>query len=151
MTNKFILKTQHQFTAFVESVFIISHKEICAGTQLCHVINMDKIREWKQFGAARRNKVFSLQLPFLDESKDSENEDESPGVASKLLNVGYEVVADGPTRVVRICIASDSNRQSGWQSNIRKPQMEVEVKVPLLFFSIVEPHKQVGISFAFFI
>jgi hypothetical protein len=59
------------------------------------------------------------------------------------MNVGYEVVADGPTRVLRVCLDSDSNKQSGWQSTMRRPKTELEVKVPLLFFSIVEPIKQV--------
>jgi len=115
----------------------------CAGTQLCQVINMDKIREWKRFGATRRGKGFSFQLPFTDESKESDNEGDGSSTGTMFLNLGYEIIADGPTRVLRICLDSDSNKQSGWQSTMRRPKTEVEVKVPLFFFSIVEPVKQV--------
>jgi hypothetical protein len=117
---------------------------VCAGTQLCQVINMDKIREWKRFDATRRKKGFAFQLPFADDdSKESDNEGDGSSAGAMFMNVGYEVVADGPTRVLRVCLDSDSNKQSGWQSTMRRPKTELEVKVPLLFFSIVEPIKQV--------
>nr|PNR49566.1 hypothetical protein PHYPA_011462 [Physcomitrium patens] len=129
--------------SYVWDDLALPHKLVVTiqGTQLCHVINMDKIREWKRFGAARRSKVFEFQLPFLDDSKDSEYEGDS-STGAGFLNVGYEVAADGPTRVLRVCLDSDANKQSGWQTNMRRPKTEVEVKVPLFYFTIVEPLKQ---------
>lgn len=108
---------------------------------------MDKIRAWKHFGAVRRNKGFSLRLPFQDEQEeDSDKENGAPSTSDRLLNIGYEVNADGPTRVLRICEDIDANRQVGWQSNMKRPQSDIELKVPLLCLSIVEPSKQVVIS-----
>jgi hypothetical protein len=116
-----------------------------AGTQMCREINMDKLRAWKLFRTATRKKGFMLQLPFQDDPGEVE-EDKDILTDTEFLNVGFEVCADGPTRVLRVCKDAESNKKSQWQSNIKRRQTEMDVRVPLLCLSIVEPGKQKGES-----
>jgi hypothetical protein len=109
---------------------------------MCREINMDKLRAWKLFRTATRKKGFMLQLPFQDDTGEVE-EDKDILTDTEFLNVGFEVCADGPTRVLRVCKDAESNKKSQWQSNIKRRQTEMDVRVPLLCLSIVEPGKQV--------
>ncbi|KAL2623458.1 hypothetical protein R1flu_003663 [Riccia fluitans] len=115
-----------------------------SGTPLSHNINLDKLRSWKSFRAVKRKKNL-LQIPFLNELSNMAlyGDEPSNGFPSDsiLPPVGYEVYADGPTRVLRICEERDSKTDKRWQSNISSPKMETEIRIPLLTMSIMEPAK----------
>ncbi|KAL3690687.1 hypothetical protein R1sor_004338 [Riccia sorocarpa] len=115
-----------------------------SGTPLSHDINLDKLRSWKSFRAVKRKKNL-LQIPFLNELSNMALYGDEPSASfpsdNVLPPVGYEVYADGPTRVLRICEEKDSKTDKRWQSNISSPKMETEIRIPLLTMSIMEPGK----------
>ncbi|KAF9604152.1 hypothetical protein IFM89_002827 [Coptis chinensis] len=64
-------------------------------------INIDKVRKWKPFFKVRQQRGLALDLPLDKKPRDQKkSKDESHGL--EMLKVGYEVYADGPTRVLRI-------------------------------------------------
>lgn len=66
-------------------------------------INLDKVRSWKPFSKTRQNigMVSSLLSNKKPEEKGSVSFGES--TLSRMDRAGYEVCADGSTRVLRIC------------------------------------------------
>ncbi|BBN13913.1 hypothetical protein MPTK1_6g07390 [Marchantia polymorpha subsp. ruderalis] len=116
-----------------------------SGTPLSHDVNLDKLRSWKSFRAVRRKKGL-LQIPFLNELSNmalyGDDANNNLPSESSLPPVGYEVYADGPTRVLRICEERDSKTDRRWQSNISSPKKEIEIRMPVFTMSIVEPLKQ---------
>lgn len=68
---------------------------------LSREINMDKVRPWKPVFKVRQQRGLALELPLDKKPRDQiKAKDESHGL--EMLKVGYEVYADGPTRVLRI-------------------------------------------------
>lgn len=120
---------------------------VIVGTPLSHDVNLDKLRSWKSFRAVRRKKGL-LQIPFLNELSNmalyGDDANNNLPSESSLPPVGYEVYADGPTRVLRICEERDSKTDRRWQSNISSPKKEIEIRMPVFTMSIVEPLKQVS-------
>ncbi|XP_024524529.1 uncharacterized protein LOC112344305 isoform X2 [Selaginella moellendorffii] len=105
-----------------------------AGTQACSEINLDKVKAWKSFAASHRSKGFSLQLPFQGNAGGNDPDD--------LLDMGYEVYADGPTRVLRVCQKVDSTKKSYWESELSIPRCKVELKIPTFKVIMLEASKQ---------
>ncbi|KAL5715065.1 hypothetical protein ACHQM5_016944 [Ranunculus cassubicifolius] len=72
-----------------------------SGINLSREINMDKVRAWKPLFKVRQQRGLALDLPLDKKPRDQiKGKDESHG--SEMLKVGYEVYADGATRVLRI-------------------------------------------------
>lgn len=72
-------------------------------------INLDKVRTWKPFYKLTQER-FASHILFDKKSKGKRSRfGEHQGMNA--VRVGYEVYADGPTRVLRICEFSDSHKQ----------------------------------------
>eukprot|EP00246_Nothoceros_aenigmaticus_P000591 TRINITY_DN10853_c0_g1_i2.p1 TRINITY_DN10853_c0_g1~~TRINITY_DN10853_c0_g1_i2.p1 ORF type:complete len:881 (+),score=147.12 TRINITY_DN10853_c0_g1_i2:341-2644(+) len=119
-----------------------------AGTQLSRDINLDKVRSWKLFQGSDswQKKRFTLHLPFQDERDDGYDDDEyDVSTALGGRDVGFEVYAEGTTRIVRISEQIDTS-EAQWSLKKSVPRLELELKVPLLGLCIVEYEKQASNS-----
>ncbi|ERN17671.1 hypothetical protein AMTR_s00059p00194330 [Amborella trichopoda] len=76
-----------------------------ADAQLFREISIDKLCAWKPFRKLRQNKGLPVHFPFDRNLRGGkEKSDKDGGLHGlEMLRVGYEVYADGPTRVLRIC------------------------------------------------
>ncbi|XP_059638646.1 uncharacterized protein LOC132280907 isoform X2 [Cornus florida] len=77
---------------------------------LLREINLDKLRAWKPFYRVGLHTGLGFHIPLGKKKGDLKrtNFGESNGI--EMVNVGYEVYADGPTRVLRICEFSGSHK-----------------------------------------
>ncbi|XP_038718872.1 uncharacterized protein LOC120011821 isoform X2 [Tripterygium wilfordii] len=105
------------------------------GMNFLREINLDKVRSWKSF--LKRNQKLGIASHLLLEKKVRDhgtNQFDSSNVA----RVGYEVYAEGTTRVLRICEFSDIQKgDKGFQSFAK-----FELRVPHLGFHLLEHAKQ---------
>ncbi|TYH44733.1 hypothetical protein ES332_D11G215800v1 [Gossypium tomentosum] len=86
-------------------------------------INLDKVRTWKPFYKLTQERLASHIL-FDKKSKGKRSRfGEHQGMNA--VRVGYEVYADGPTRVLRICEFSDSHKQDKAFHSCAKIRMRV--------------------------
>ncbi|KAA3474313.1 Vacuolar protein sorting-associated protein 13b [Gossypium australe] len=86
-------------------------------------INLDKVRTWKPFYKLTQERLAS-QILFDKKSKGKRSRfGEHQGMNA--VRVGYEVYADGPTRVLRICEFSDSHKQDKAFHSCAKIRMRV--------------------------
>lgn len=113
-----------------------------AGTQFCKEINLDKLGPWRSFRVVRYNKGFALQLPFYNQLG-ATGEYQSDGNEDPLesRNLGYEVRADGPRRVLWVCEDINS-KLNEWQPHVLFPSARMDLKVPALAVTLVELVKQ---------
>ncbi|KAE9614347.1 putative vacuolar protein sorting-associated protein [Lupinus albus] len=72
-----------------------------------HEIKLDKVRAWKPFYKLRQQRALVPDLLL-----DKRSRDQMAGFreynSMEMENIGYEIYAEGPTRVLRICEISDS-------------------------------------------
>ncbi|OIW09736.1 hypothetical protein TanjilG_23876 [Lupinus angustifolius] len=72
-----------------------------------HEIKLDKVRAWKPFYKFRQQRALVPDLLL-----DKRSRDQMAGFreynSMQMENIGYEIYAEGPTRVLRICEISDS-------------------------------------------
>ncbi|OMO56804.1 hypothetical protein CCACVL1_26268 [Corchorus capsularis] len=99
-------------------------------------INLDKVRTWKPFYKLSQERLASHML------LDKKSKDQRSGfVELKGINavkVGYEVYAEGPTRVLRICEFSDGHRQDKVSHSCAK----IRMRVPQFSIQLLEREKE---------
>ncbi|XP_030499771.2 uncharacterized protein LOC115715105 isoform X2 [Cannabis sativa] len=103
-------------------------------------INLDKVRAWKPFHKVRHR---GLAHHFLTEEI-SENSMPSSGDLDSIdmAKVGYEVYTDGPTRVLRFCEFSKSQKvEKGFQACEK-----IQLRVPQFNIHLLEQEKQDGME-----
>ncbi|PIA55552.1 hypothetical protein AQUCO_00700091v1 [Aquilegia coerulea] len=71
------------------------------GMNLSREISLDKVRPWKPFFKVRQQRGLALDLPLEKKSR-NQIKDKDELFNLEKLKVGYEVYADGATRVLRI-------------------------------------------------
>lgn len=101
-------------------------------------ISLDKVRTWKPFHKLTQERLASHML-LNKNSKDKRNrfgELKDMNVAK----VGYEVYADGPTRVLRICEFSNSHNQDKAFHSCAK----IRMRVSQLGIQLLEQGKEVS-------
>ncbi|CAA2970916.1 uncharacterized protein LOC105177708 isoform X2 [Olea europaea subsp. europaea] len=76
---------------------------------LCE-INLDKVRAWKPLYQTKQNRGLGFHLPVEKKPEDQKRTTYSKLIGTETAKLGYEVYADGVTRVLRICEFSDSHR-----------------------------------------
>jgi hypothetical protein len=95
------------------------------GSPLLREINLDKVRTWKPFYKLRQHRGLASNLHSVN--------------GMEMVKIGYEVYADGPTRVLRICEISDShNGDTVFQSCAK-----IQLRVSHLAIHLLEHGKQV--------
>lgn len=70
-------------------------------------IKLDKVRSWKPFYKVGQQRVLAPRL-LLDKRSGDQRASFSGLNGMEMKKVGYEIYADGPTRVLRICEIYDS-------------------------------------------
>lgn len=95
-------------------------------------IKIDKITPWKPFLKMRQNSRLTLDFSFSDGlSSRKQRFDESFGL--RVFKIGYEVYADGLTRVLRICEHADNPKIEKIQRPIASLQFRISyVRIHLL-------------------
>ncbi|QHO47810.1 Vacuolar protein sorting-associated proteinb [Arachis hypogaea] len=94
-------------------------------------IKLDKVRAWKPFYKLGKQRALSTHLVL----------DKRPGDhAMEMEKVGYEIYAEGPTRVLRICEISNSFRGD----NVLNLCAKVQVRVSQFAVHLLEHVKQEG-------
>ncbi|CAN1225139.1 hypothetical protein LINGRAPRIM_LOCUS954 [Linum grandiflorum] len=96
------------------------------GMHLLREINLDKVRTWKPF--TRLTPLRSLVSHPLLEGKGVKKSSQSNNIA--VVRIGYEVYAEGATRVLRICEFSDSHKGD------RSSQSSARIRLRLTEFAI---------------
>lgn len=105
---------------FLLLIIWISRVEV----QLLREINLDKLRAWKPFYRAGKQRGLGLQLPLHRNPGDKRS---SFGQLNsiEIITSGFEVYADGPTRVLRICEFADSHKANTSLYSSAKMQLRV--------------------------
>ncbi|CAM8903861.1 unnamed protein product [Rhodiola kirilowii] len=82
------------------------------GTHALREINLDKVRSWKPFSKSRQNVGVVSPLSSIKKPKEKGSISYGEVTVLEMDKVGYEVCADGPTRVLRICEYPGRQKQS---------------------------------------
>ncbi|KAK9108745.1 hypothetical protein Sjap_016805 [Stephania japonica] len=99
-------------------------------------INIDKLHSWKPFYKVRQQRGLALDFPLEKKLGDHKNKYQSYG--PELLKVGYEVYADGSTRVLRISEFPDRCKDD----SVAQPCAKFQLVVPHLAIHLLETQKQ---------
>lgn len=95
---------------------------------LLREVNLDKVRAWKPFYKVGKHRALGFNLTSFSHVNDME-----------MVNLGYEVYADGLTRVLRICERNDSRKLD----RVFYPGSKITVRVSRFAVSLCERAKQV--------
>lgn len=114
--------------------------------QLLREINLDKLRAWKPFYRAGKQRGLGLQLPLHKNPGDKRRSGFGQLNSIEIITSGFEVYADGPTRVLRICEFPDSHKANASLYSGAKMQLRVFDSA----ISILEPSKKVFFSSSIF-
>ncbi|KAJ0726865.1 putative vacuolar protein sorting-associated protein [Helianthus annuus] len=123
----------------------LTHKLVIqiSGLHLLREVNLDKVRPWKPFYKVGKHRVLGFNFP---QDKKAEQKVKPTGFSrpneTQMVNLGYEVYADGLTRVVRICERSDSRKLD----KVFNPGAKITVRVSRFSISLCERAKQEEVS-----
>ncbi|KAL1538923.1 hypothetical protein AAHA92_27610 [Salvia divinorum] len=92
---------------------------------LLREINLDKVRSWKSFYRSKQTRGLGLHLPLEKKPEDQKQATYSRLTSMDGAKVGFEVYAEGTTRVLRICEFSGSHKVNiGFRSS-RKLRLRI--------------------------
>lgn len=114
---------------------------ICVGMNLLRDINIDKVCAWKPFLKIRKTRGLPLHVSWDNKIGDRRRTkfDESPGL--DMLKMGYEVYADGSTRVLRICEFIDNRKED----KMAQPRLKFQFRISYFAIHLLENAKQVSL------
>ncbi|XP_077214791.1 vacuolar protein sorting-associated protein, putative (DUF1162) isoform X2 [Tasmannia lanceolata] len=117
----------------------LPHKLVVQRTDmnLSREINIDKVCPWKPLSKVRQTRGLSFHFP-LDKKIGDEIRNFDGSYGTEMLKVGYEVYADGPTRVLRICERADSRKEL----KVIHPCLKIQFRVSYFYVQILENTKQ---------
>ncbi|CAN1331486.1 hypothetical protein LINPERPRIM_LOCUS35341 [Linum perenne] len=104
----------------------LPHKLVVLVNDLLREINLDKVRTWKPF--TKLTPLRSLVSHSLLEGKGVQKSSQSNNIG--VVRIGYEVYAEGATRVLRICEFSDCHKGD------RSSQSSARIRLRLSEFAI---------------
>lgn len=105
-------------------------------------MNLDKVRAWKPFYKVRQNRALGFNFPVDMKAGDKVNLRNSSQLnETQMMNLGYEVYADGLTRVLRICERSDSRKLD----KAFYPGAKITLRVSRFAISLCERAQQVSL------
>lgn len=87
-------------------------------------IKLDKVRSWKPFYSVGQQRMLAAHL-LLDRRSGAQGASFSGLNGMETAKVGYEIYAEGPTRVLRICEISDSFRRDTVLDLCAKMQLRI--------------------------
>lgn len=111
-----------------------------ADVHLLREINLDKVRSWKPFYRNKQNRGLGFLLPLEKKSEDKKHTTHRRLIGPDTVKVGFEVYAEGVTRVLRICESSDSHKETMVSGSSRK----MRLRISYFSFHLLEHAKQVN-------
>ncbi|XXG49284.1 hypothetical protein AAC387_Pa02g3508 [Persea americana] len=125
---------------YVWDDFNLPHKLVVqiTGMNLLRDINIDKVCAWKPFLKIRKTRGLPLHVSWDNKIGDGRRTkfDESPGL--DMLKMGYEVYADGSTRVLRICEFIDNRKED----KMAQPRLKFQFRISYFAIHLLENAKQ---------
>ncbi|CAA0840903.1 Protein of unknown function (DUF1162 [Striga hermonthica] len=88
-------------------------------------INLDKVRAWKPFYRSKQTRGLGFHLPLDKKAEDQNRISYGRLIGSETVKVGYEVYAEGVTRVLRICEFADSHKVNLLPGSGRKLRLRI--------------------------
>ncbi|KAM3252832.1 putative protein isoform X1 [Capsicum annuum] len=88
-------------------------------------INLDKVREWKPFYRIKQQRGLGFHLPLEKKPEDPKKNWYGQLTGMEIIKLGYEVYAEGLTRVLRICEFSDRRREDTSFHSCTKMQLRI--------------------------
>lgn len=104
-------------------------------------VSLDKVRPWKPLFKATQHRSIASHLMLEKKAKDHKTAYEQLS-SMPMVKVGYEVYADGLTRVIRICEVSKSHKGD----SVFRSRSKVHFRITHLGIQILEKVKQVSWS-----
>ncbi|KQJ86021.1 uncharacterized protein LOC100840359 isoform X2 [Brachypodium distachyon] len=99
-------------------------------------IKIDKISPWKPFLKMRQNSRLNLDFSFSNGlSSGKQGFDDSFGL--RVFKIGYEVYADGLTRVLRIC----ENAENPKAEKIKRPIAHAQFRIYYMCFHVLDKNQ----------
>ncbi|XP_057771209.1 LOW QUALITY PROTEIN: uncharacterized protein LOC130991025 [Salvia miltiorrhiza] len=92
---------------------------------LLREINLDKVRPWKSFYRSKQTRGLGLHLPLEKKPEDHKQTTYSRSISLDGAKVGFEVYAEGTTRVLRICEFSGSHKVNIVSRSSRKLRLRI--------------------------
>ncbi|GAB4847045.1 hypothetical protein Ancab_026057 [Ancistrocladus abbreviatus] len=108
------------------------------GFHLLREINLDKLRPWKPFSKVRQQSELAYNSPVDTGFGGGRRSKSGQSNDLDISKVGYEVCADGPTRVLRICYSYISHRAE----TISESSMKIRVRISHFSVHLLEHTKQ---------
>ncbi|XP_065873049.1 uncharacterized protein [Euphorbia lathyris] len=111
---------------YVWDDLILPHKlvVIISDMHLLREIKLDKVRSWKPFRKLKQHRGLASHSSFKEKSTDQKTHLGRLN-SMDIVKVGYEVYAEGPTRVLRICELSSSQKGDRLFHSCAKIQLRV--------------------------
>ncbi|KAL0350601.1 UNVERIFIED_CONTAM: hypothetical protein Sradi_4209300 [Sesamum radiatum] len=92
---------------------------------LLREINLDKVRSWKPFYRNKQTRGLGFHLPLDKKPEDQKRTTYSRLIGSETVKVGFEVYADGVTRVLRICEFFGGHKANMVSGSRRKMRLRI--------------------------
>lgn len=105
---------------------------------LLREINLDKVRSWKSLFKIRQQRGLSFPLSMDKKAGVKRRKIFGDSNGIETIKVGYEVYADGPTRVLRICEYPESPKGN----TVFQSSMKIQLKVSSFAIHFLEHGKQ---------
>ena len=122
-----------------------NQKNYSSDVQVFKDINIDKLSSWKSFQPVRQKGGFGLPTSLQSqlETMEQYNLDQS-NLAKRidLVNIGYEIYADGRQRVLRVCEDVKSSKLTQTQTHISSPSSKMNFVIHDLGITLLEAKKQ---------
>ncbi|XP_060196085.1 uncharacterized protein LOC132625246 isoform X2 [Lycium barbarum] len=112
---------------YVWDDLILAHKLVVQidAVHLLREINLDKVREWKPFYRTKQQRGLGFHLPLEKKPEDPKKNNYGQLTGMDITKLGYEVYAEGLTRVLRICEYSDRRRGETSFHSCTKMQLRI--------------------------
>ncbi|KAK4367697.1 hypothetical protein RND71_011489 [Anisodus tanguticus] len=105
----------------------LAHKLVVQidAVHLLREINLDKVRDWKPFYKIKQQRGLGFHLPLEKKPEDPKKNNYGRLTSMQIIKLGYEVYAEGLTRVLRICEYSDRRRGETSFHSCTKMQLRI--------------------------
>lgn len=103
-------------------------------------VSLDKVRPWKPLFKATQHRSIASHLMLEKKAKDHKKASEELS-SIPMVKVGYEVYADGLTRVIRICEVSKSLKGD----SVSHSRSKIQFRITHLGIHLLEKAKQVSL------
>lgn len=100
------------------------------------------MRAWKPFFKSWQHRRFPFHLPLDNRPSDQRRTNFGGLNGIEMIKVGYEVYADGTTRVLRICEFPDNHKGDKEFQSCAK----IQLRVPCFAVHLLEHGKQVSLK-----